>query len=253
MDDLITIWVLNVVGDLGRYVLVAVPAFWVFWIWKRERFRDRLIQGAFADASHARRELRYSALTIIVFSLVGTLLVLGTTAGVVKIYTSVSDHGWCYFAFTFIALPVLHDTYFYWTHRAMHHRWLYRHVHRVHHLSTNPSPLAAYAFAPAEALVQAAFVPLVVLVIPVHAVALFTFLAFMIVRNVLGHLGIELLPPRFIRWRWLNWNTTSTHHSMHHRHVRTNYALYFTWWDRAMNTLDARYVATFATITSRRR
>jgi sterol desaturase/sphingolipid hydroxylase (fatty acid hydroxylase superfamily) len=40
---------------------------------------------------------------------------------------------------------------------------------------------------------------------------------------------------------------------MHHRHVRTNYALYFTWWDRAMNTLDARYVATFATITSRRR
>ncbi|MEP6859607.1 MAG: sterol desaturase family protein [Deltaproteobacteria bacterium] len=49
----------------------------------------------------------------------------------------------------------------YWTYRAMHHPWLFRRVHRIHHLPHNPSPWAAYAFAPGEALVHALFVPLV--------------------------------------------------------------------------------------------
>src|SRR5262249_3233016 len=78
--------------------------------------------------------------------------------------------------------------------RAMHHPRVFRWMYRVHHRSHNPSPWAAYAFAPSEALVHAAFVPLVTLVMPVNGWALFAFLGFMIARNVLGHLGVELFP-----------------------------------------------------------
>jgi sterol desaturase/sphingolipid hydroxylase (fatty acid hydroxylase superfamily) len=249
--DLVKVWAHSLAFDSGRYAVFAGGAFLVFWVWGRERFRSRLVQGAYAGGEAMRRELRYSALTILVFSIVGVSLAFGTKAGVFRIYTTVADHGWAYFAFSVVLLIVLHDTYFYWTHRAMHHRALYRWVHRVHHLSTNPSPWAAYSFAPVEAIVQAAYVPLIVAIVPVHQIALFLFLLFMIARNVMGHLAIELLPRGFVRNRWLGWSTTTTHHCMHHRRVRANYGLYFTWWDRAMGTLDASYEDTFEQVTTR--
>jgi sterol desaturase/sphingolipid hydroxylase (fatty acid hydroxylase superfamily) len=64
----------------------------------------------------------------------------------------------------------------------------------------------------------------------------------MIVRNVLGHAGFELMPAGFARSLWLGWLTTSTHHDLHHAASRWNYGLYFTWWDRLMGTEHPSYL-----------
>jgi lathosterol oxidase len=248
---LLSVWAVMLAFDGGRYVIAAGAAFLVFWVWGRERWRHRLIQHEYPADKHLRRELAYSASTAVIFSVVGVILRYGAQYGVFRVYDDVRAYGWAYFAFSVLLLPVLQDTYFYWTHRAMHHPLLFRYVHRVHHLSTNPSPLAAYAFAPLEALVQAAYVPLVALFIPVHTVALFVFLAFMILRNVLGHLGMELMPRGFTRSRFWRWSTTTTHHSHHHRHFGTNYGLYLTVWDRLMGTTHPGYEEAFEEVASR--
>lgn len=250
-DRFVWVWAYNFAFDAGRYVVAAGLAFLVFWVWGRERWRHRLVQREYAPASQLRREVAYSAGTAVVFSLVGTGIWYGRHAHVFRVYTSVADHGWAYFALTVVLLIVGQDAYFYWTHRAMHHRLLFKHVHRAHHRSHNPSPFAAYAFAPAEALVHAAYVPLMLLVIPAHIIAVFVFLSFMILRNVLGHLGIELFPRGFTRSRFWRWSTTTTHHGLHHRRVDSNYGLYFTFWDRLMGTTDPQYEAAFDEVASR--
>src|SRR6476469_10387538 len=81
----------------------------------------------------------------VVFSIVGTVVKVGAPphAGVFRLYEDFHSHSWVWFLFSIAALIVLQDTYFYWTHRAMHHRWVFKHVHRAHHLSHNPSPWAA--------------------------------------------------------------------------------------------------------------
>ncbi len=234
--------------DGSRYLVAAGIAFLACRALAR-RYRHRLVRGELPPRSQLHREIAYSASTIAIFAAAGTGLWLGSRAGVFRLYDDIADHGWPYFALSIAALVVAQDAYFYWTHRAMHHRRLFRLVHRVHHLSSNPSPWAAYAFAPAEAVVHAAFVPLATLVMPVHHLALFTFLGIMIVRNVIGHLGIELLPAGFIR-RW-PWTTTTTHHALHHHRPHGNYGLYFTWWDRIAGTTDPTYEQTFAALTSR--
>lgn len=65
-----------------------------------------------------------------------------------------SDYGWIYYFAAFPIMFVIHDTYFYWTHRIMHHKSVFNVMHLVHHKSTNPSPWAAYAFHPLEAIVE---------------------------------------------------------------------------------------------------
>jgi sterol desaturase/sphingolipid hydroxylase (fatty acid hydroxylase superfamily) len=236
--------------NYARYALVAGPVYLVFFVWGRERFRRRRIQ-AYPDARHVRREVRYSVVTAAMFATAGTALFYGAHAGVFRLYLDVAEHGVPYLVMSMLALVVLQDTYFYWTHRAMHHPRIFKHVHRVHHLSTNPSPWAAYAFAPTEALVHAVFVLLVATFMPLHPLALLFWVTFMIVRNVFGHLGTELLPPGFTKHWFFRWHTTTTHHHLHHRRAQTNFGLYFTFWDELMGTTDADYERVFGEVTAR--
>lgn len=55
-------------------------------------------------------------------------------------------------------------------------------------------PWAAYSFAPAEAVIQAIFLTLILLALPLHSLVISVLLVHMIVRNVLGHAGVELMP-----------------------------------------------------------
>ena len=92
---------------------------------------------------------------------------------------------------------------------------------------------------------QAAFLPLVLLVAPLHELAIFVFLTVMIVRNVMGHAGHEIHPGVLDRGRTLGLLTTTTHHDLHHQSFRSNFGLYFTWWDQLMDTEHPEYGQTF--------
>src|SRR5262245_30250753 len=111
MNELAIAWVRSLALDAGRYGVFAGGAFLPFWVWGRERFRPRLV-GTFARGAEMKRELRYSALTILVFSLVGVGVAWGTRTGVLRVYMHVAERGWAYFAFSIVLLVVLHDTYF---------------------------------------------------------------------------------------------------------------------------------------------
>ena len=145
---------------------------------------------------------------------------------------------------------VVHDTYFYFTHRMMHHPRLFKFFHLVHHKSVNPSPWAAYAFNPSEALVESGIIYVFVFTFPIHLIHIFVFLIFMTLYNVYGHLGFEIY-PKGLNKHWLGrWMNTSVNHNMHHQFFKGNYGLYFTFWDRVMNTLDKDYENNFERITT---
>jgi lathosterol oxidase len=247
----LSVWLFTLFIDSARYLLAAGGAYLVFWVWRRERLRERVLFGASPARREMLRDIGWSSLTVLIFSLSGLAVRYGGELGYLRRYEVIAERGWLWFGATIVLLIVLQDAYFYFTHRAMHHRKLFGFFHRVHHLSTRPTPWSAYAFAPGEAVVHAAFVPLVWAVVPMHQLAVFAFLLFMITRNVLGHLSIELFPSGFAQHRLWGLVTTTTHHGMHHRRSNANYGLYFTFWDRVMGTTDARYVSEFEAVASR--
>ena len=239
--------------DFLRYFIAASTAYLLFWILFKKRWQHRIIQKKSLKSKKIWHEFRYSMSTVFIFALIGCGIVTAKSHGYTQIYDQIGDYGWGWF-FASIALFILiHDTWFYWTHRFMHHPKVFRHVHLVHHRSTNPSPWAAYAFHPIEAVIEAGIFPVIVFTIPTHGLALVVFLVYMISRNVMGHLGIEIFPKWFIHNKWVNWHTTTTHHDLHHKSFNNNYGLYFTWWDRWLGTEHKDYQEKFEEVTSRER
>lgn len=223
------------------YFLFATTAFVVFYFLLKNVLARRKIQKRFPKWSDYGRDIFFSLVTVAIFGVVSGLT-FHTFWDYTTIYKeSYDQYGLAYYLFTFVWMLFLHDTYFYWAHRLMHTKWLYRHVHKVHHLSTNPSPWTAYAFHPLEALIEAMILPLIAFTLPVHGSAIATFFFFQIAYNVYGHLGYELYPKGFHKTAIGKYINTSVAHNQHHARFVGNYGLYFLIWDRLMGTIRADY------------
>ena len=123
-----------------RYLLFSGPLFLVFYVWKKRDLFKYKIQQKFPENKHIIREICYSLLSLSIFALVATAVFISRKHGYTKMYVNFGDHRVGYFIFSVIAFILVHDTYFYWTHRAMHWKKIYRYVHKVHHMSTDPTP-----------------------------------------------------------------------------------------------------------------
>lgn len=235
----------------ARYLLVAGSAFLVLYVLFRQKFIYRKIQKLFPKNKDYAREIFYSFITIIIFACVALLLNSHYIKPHTRIYRKISDLGWVYFFCSILLALLIHDTYFYWTHRLMHHPKLFRLFHLTHHRSTNPSPWAAYAFNPFEAVVEAGVIFVIAFIIPITNVAILVFLLIMIIYNVYGHTGYEIYPRWVVNSKLGKWLNTSTNHNMHHKYFKNNYGLYFRFWDEIMGTTDPDYENNLMEITKR--
>lgn len=239
-ESMFQFWLQESWGIVSDYFVFAGSLFFLFYILLKNPMWVRKIQKRMPRMNDYVRDVLYSLLSVTIFATVG-LMVFFVFRPYTNLYSEIAEYGWPYYLFSWVWMLLLHDTYFYWMHRAMHHPILFKYVHLVHHKSTNPSPWTAYAFHPLEALLETMIVPIIAFSLPVHGGAISAFFLFQIIYNVYGHLGFEILPRNFhTTWvgRWIN---TSVAHNLHHKRFRGNYGLYFLFWDRLMGTMREDY------------
>lgn len=231
-------------ANIGRYFIISGSFFFFFYFLIKKRWRHKKLQAKFPKNKDYWREIGYSILTLCVFVGIAFLIFKSPLSIYTFRYENIADRGWAYWWFSVLSMIFIHDTYFYWTHRAMHHPKIYRYIHLVHHQSHNPSPWAAFAFHPLEAVVEAGIVFIIAFVLPFHGTALLAFLIFMTFYNVYGHLGYELYTKKFLHSPLGRWINTSSAHNLHHEKFEGNYGLYFLFWDRWMGTIRKDYKPT---------
>ena len=235
----------------ARYLFFAGLAWLLGYVLFKKLWARRKIIQRDPETAQIWREIQFSALTLLIFGAVGALSYQVIRTGHSQMYFNIGEYGWGWFFASIVLSILLHDTYFYWTHRWMHHRRLFKLFHRVHHQSINPTPWAAYCFSPFEAVVQAGIFPLVAFSIPIHPLAFLTFMIYQITMNVVGHTGYEFY-PRSLMDSWLGKIVnTPTNHIMHHEHIRGNFGLYFNCWDRMMGTNHENYENRFREVSAR--
>lgn len=241
-DAFLNIWV----ADTGRYLIGAGGVFLLVNTLGRSFLKGRQIRAKRPPVKQAVREILTSLRTAFIFALIGSLIWLGERHGVMTIYGSPDQLGWVWFLISAVILIIGHDAWFYWTHRLIHRPRFFRKWHRVHHLSFNPTPWASYAFNIREAGINAIYLPLMLLALPVSVWAILIFTTHMILRNAMGHCGYELFPRTRDGRPLFDWLTTTTHHDLHHEVAGYNFGLYFTFWDRVMGTEHPDYHTRFA-------
>lgn len=232
-----------------RYATGTLGIFFLVWVLLAPLLKSRRIREHRSPAKQIRMELLNSARTICVFVALDIIVFDLGDAGLFKVYSNIEDYGIAWFLVSIPIAIVLHDTYFYWVHRAMHHAKLFKTFHMTHHRSHNPTPFTAYSFAIGEAVVMYAFIPTLMMLMPLHGSAVAIVLLIMIFKNAIGHCGYELFPSNTTSHPILKHLTTVTHHDMHHEKGNGNFGFYFTWWDKMMGTEHASYEVRFEQVT----
>ena len=239
-------------GIFGRYVVLAL----VFeHLVKPKVLRvaaQRVVQERKRKADQEWREMGWSLLTSVLFAFLATAMLSVWEKGYTKIYVDLGDYPLLWLVFSVPLVVLLHETYYYWLHRWMHLPGVYKHIHKVHHDSITTSAWTSFSFHPVESLLQAVYLPICVLFIPLHIYALGAVLLLMTITSVINHLNTELYPKDFHEHWFGKWWIGATHHSLHHSQFRYNYGLYFTFWDKWMNTESPDFAKLFQQKTRRK-
>jgi sterol desaturase/sphingolipid hydroxylase (fatty acid hydroxylase superfamily) len=205
-----------------------------FFAWLTGRVRPGRYAGL---APQIRREIGWSLASAAIYGAPAGLVAWGWQEhGWTRIYTDWHAFPPWWLPASVLTYLVLHDAWFYWTHRWMHRPLAFRIAHAVHHASRPPTAWAAMSFHPIEAVTGAVVIPALVFVIPIHAAALATVLAVMTLMGITNHMGWEIFPRRFVHSRPGRWLITASHHQRHHEHYPCNYGLYFRFWDQLCGT-----------------
>jgi lathosterol oxidase len=145
-----------------------------------------------------------------------------------------------------VVLDLLHDAWFYWTHRLLHTKALYRHVHYAHHTSRVPTAFTGYSFHVLEACIVFLNEILICFFLPIHVRLHRYYHMYTTAIHCGGHAGYEIAPfvPSMQGMASLvltggkinDHLTTVRHHDLHHQYSTIHFGLYMTHWDNLMGT-----------------
>ncbi|WP_199851621.1 sterol desaturase family protein [Brumimicrobium mesophilum] len=130
----------------------------------------------------------------------------------------------------FIGLGILtlwNEIHFYIVHRIMHHKFMMKKVHYIHHKSTVPTVYSVFSFHWIEALLLSTIPLTIVPFIPFSIIAVFLFPLVSILLNFAGHCNY-----RFGGGKGADWSLFGTYHNEHHSRGRKNYGFSLNFLDK---------------------
>ena len=154
-------------------------------------------------------------------------VVQGVTVAAVGVYISAYLHQDISFPrsspviFWFIGILFWREFHFYWVHRLIHIKPLYKHVHYLHHKNVNPNPWSGMAMHPVETILYLS-VCLIHWVIPSHPIHFMFTLIHAGLAPAGGHDGFEgpLIKGKFPAGSYFHYLHHRYFFSFHDRHCQ---------------------------------
>ncbi len=144
-----------------------------------------------------------------------------------------------------IVLVSVMDLAMYVLHRVAHWRFFYPLLHQLHHRYERARPLTLFVLSPFETASFGALWLVVITLYPSSWLGMSIYLGLNVAFGTLGHIGVEPLPSRWVRWPVARHIGTTTFHAQHHLQRHTNFGFYTLVWDRLFGTLHPDYEARF--------
>jgi Delta7-sterol 5-desaturase len=138
----------------------------------------------------------------------------------------------------FAVTMILFDAWFYWAHRFMHTKPMYR-FHALHHRALAPTAWSTYNDSIVDSAVMYSYYVWAPIVLPLPPDVLMLQKIYHQLNGILGHSGHEYVASSWVRkpFPFL----CAVFHDQHHSGFRYNYGNTFSIWDRLMGTLHPGY------------
>lgn len=144
-----------------------------------------------------------------------------------------------------LAVAVVHENVVeYWWHRAMHTRWLYSTMHKIHHANKAPRPFDDMLIHPVEALGYYCILYSPPFLYTMHVSSFIAYMVIMGLAGVLDHSGIMATVPGFY---------CASDHDRHHSKFNVNFGFPNPWLDILHGTFDGEYCGRRYTALAERR
>ncbi|KAH9509229.1 Lathosterol oxidase [Bulinus truncatus] len=216
---------LLLIANIGAYVLYFITATLSYLF----IFDHRLMKHPQILENQIRKEILCTVISVPFMSIPTVSLFFLEVRGYSKLYDNVSDTRLGYVGvilsmFTFIAFT---DMCIYWIHRFLHHKLVYKHLHKLHHKWKVPTPFASHAFHPLDGFLQSLPYHIYPFLFPLHKVTYLGLFLFVNIWTVSIHDGDFRVPENLKPIV-----NGSAHHMDHHLFYNYNYGQFFTLWDR---------------------
>lgn len=145
------------------------------------------------------------------------------------LYFYVAANGWLpivesfsaspiWFIVFFIIIRFWQSFHFYWIHRFIHHTWLFKNVHYLHHRNINVGPWSGISMHPVEHVLYYSSI-LIHFVLPSHPIHVIFHMFALNLGAVISHSGFDKL---IINDKEI-WKAGSFFHQLHHRFFQCNF------------------------------
>jgi len=143
---------------------------------------------------------------------------------------------WSTILYQLVLFILSEDTIFFWTHYLFHTPWLYKNIHKKHHVYKQPTGVTAVLSDPIETIqTQFAFWFMPMFVRETHIFTLCLWITIRVYQTIIAHSGYNF--PYISTQYWLpELMPGAIAHDFHHQHGKWNYGSFFSIWDRLMGT-----------------
>lgn len=235
LTDFLTVWGATILG-----VLVLLGAVGLFFEIMNARHPERRIQKH-REPIDRWEELKQAPVSIGALTLYFSIGVYAQWRGWALTPLPIT---WWSVPLMLGASVLLYDAWFYWVHRLLHWKPMYR-FHALHHRSVAPTVWTNHHETFVEASLNQVYYALLPFILPIHWQVMVAQKIYDQVSGMLGHAGHEHFASPAGRAPWPLASTVF--HDQHHGYFRFNYGHSFSVWDRLMGTLHPRYDTTLET------
>ena len=225
---------------VGASLLVTAVTFlgvggaihWWFYVKKRDQAAEWKLQpNRFLGDRLTRHAFVLGTSNILMGSVVGgTFAWYVARGGWSMLYFDAGQYGLAWLPVSAVLTFFAIDAGLYYSHRALHHRSIFRHIHRWHHRYTAPIVFTTTAVHPLEFLTFELFLILPAFVIPTHVGVYVAVIAYPYFIGMVDHCGVR------VKWK-LPLHSDNRFHDDHHVYFHCNYAHHTPLFDRLHGTV----------------
>ncbi|CAN2388141.1 Belongs to the sterol desaturase family [Pristimantis euphronides] len=222
LRQLLSLFVVTNLGAVVIYLLFGGLSYYFI-------FDHSLMKHPQFLENQVRREIVFSLKSMPWMSVPTVGLFFAEVRGYSRLYDNIdsSPYGWFGVILSMFSFLFFTDMCIYWIHRFLHHKLIYKNVHKPHHLWKVTTPFASHAFHPIDGFLQSLPYHIYPFIFPLHKVTYLGLYIFVNIWTVSIHDGDYRVPK--VLESIIN---GAAHHTDHHLYFDYNFGQYFTLWDK---------------------